>query len=75
MGSLSKQLHENLGINKIKTSPYHPETNGILERMHRTLGSMLRKAVTTGKDWEEQLLFFFVFSQIYSQQRLWFVSI
>ncbi len=40
VGSLSKQLHDNLGINKIKTSPYHPETNGILERMPGTLGSV-----------------------------------
>ncbi len=57
VGSLSKQLHENLGINKIKTSPYHPQTNGIPERMHGTLGSMLRKVVSTGKDWAEQLPF------------------
>ncbi len=57
MGSLSKQLHENLGINKNNNSLYCPETNGILERMHGMLESMLRKTVSTRKDWEEQLPF------------------
>ena len=38
-------------------APYHPECNGVVERMHGTLGSMLTKASTLGLDWVGQLPF------------------
>ena len=40
IGTLTSQR---LGVGQIKTSPYHPQTNGTLERWHVTLKSMLRK--------------------------------
>ena len=52
VGSLVTQLCNNLHIDKIKTTPYHPECNGVVERMHGTLGAMLTKAAAEGQDWE-----------------------
>ena len=44
-------------VDKIKTTPYHPECNGVVERMHGTLGAMLTKASSLGLDWVGQLPF------------------
>ena len=44
-------------IDKIRTAPYHPECNGVVERMHGTLGPMLTKASQLGLDWVGQLPF------------------
>lgn len=55
---LMKQLHREMGITAIRTSPYHPETDGLVERFNQTLKRMLRKFVSdTGKDWDKWLPF------------------
>ncbi|CAL9707672.1 unnamed protein product [Knipowitschia caucasica] len=47
-----------LGISAIKTTPYHPQTDGLVERFNQTLKKMLRKFVAdTGKDWDRWLPF------------------
>ena len=43
VGQLMTQLYEQLGITKIKTSVYHPEGNGLVERFNGTLKAMLKK--------------------------------
>ena len=45
VGSLVTHLCKSLHIDKVKTAPYHPECNGVVERMHGTLGAMLTKPV------------------------------
>ena len=56
--NLMKRLHKELGITAIRTSPYHPETDGLVERFNQTLKRMLRKFVSdTGKDWDKWLPF------------------
>lgn len=45
LSKLMTQLYEQLGITKIKTSIYHPEANGLIERFNKTLKAMLRKFV------------------------------
>ena len=50
LGSLVTHLCRDLQVDKIRTTPYHPEANGVVECMHGTLGSMLTKASTTGLD-------------------------
>ena len=57
LGSLVKHLCQDLRIDQIKTAPYHPECNGVVERMHGTLVPMLTKASQLGLDWVEQLPF------------------
>ena len=57
VGSLVTHLCKSLHIDKVKTAPYHPECNGVVERMHGTLGAMLTKASALGLDWVGQLPF------------------
>ena len=57
VGSVVTQLCSNLHIEKIRTTPYHPEGNGVVERMHGTLGAMLTKASSEGLDWVGQVTF------------------
>lgn len=39
------------GCGLIHTTPYHPQGNGVLERLHGTLKPMLAKAADLGVDW------------------------
>ena len=50
-GSLMKGLCARTGIETVQTTPFHPQTNGVVERFHWTLVPMLRKAVDKQLDW------------------------
>ena len=56
---LSKLLLEMcrvMGVHKINTSAYHPQSDGLVERFNRTLTDMLSKSVTPGLcEWDEKL--------------------
>ena len=53
---LTQELFNILGIHRLKTSGYRPQTNGACEVWHRTLNAMLAKAVKESqKDWSEWL--------------------
>ena len=49
MSSLLKEIYWLLHIKKIRTIPYHPQTDGLVERFNGTLKSMLRKFVSQSK--------------------------
>ncbi len=51
MGKVMSSLCELLGIDRVRTSPYHPQSNGVVERMHGTLKSVLGKSMSSEKDW------------------------
>ena len=51
MSSLLVELYRLLKVKPIRTSPYHPQTDGHVERFNGPLKSMLRKAAT--EDWDK----------------------
>uniref|UniRef100_A0A3B3HGA7 ribonuclease H n=1 Tax=Oryzias latipes TaxID=8090 RepID=A0A3B3HGA7_ORYLA len=56
MSNLLKQVYKLLGIKRLRTTPYHPQTDGLTERFNQTLKQMLRKFVDeTGSDWDQWL--------------------
>ncbi|KAG6939886.1 hypothetical protein G0U57_020768, partial [Chelydra serpentina] len=56
VAKLMKDLCALLHIRSLRTSVYHPQTDGLVERFNRTLKSMLRKVVSRdGRDWEALL--------------------
>lgn len=55
---LMQLFHKQLGISAIKATPYHSQTDGLVERFNQTLKKMLQKFVDdTGKDWDRWLPF------------------
>ena len=53
---LLSRIYELLDIHKLKTSPYHPECDGLTERFNRTLKTMLSCFVNEHQnDWDEYL--------------------
>ena len=55
IGKLNKQLCQRLQIQKLRTSAYHPQTNGCLERWHGTLVPMIKKSIVNKFDWDKQV--------------------
>ena len=54
MSGLFQQVMLELGIKQYSSSPYHPESQGALERFHQTLKNMIRTyCYDTQKDWDE----------------------
>ena len=53
-----KQIMSQLGIKKTRTTPYHPQADGVVERMNRTLEAMLKATVQENQsDWDTQIPF------------------
>ena len=56
LSGLMAEVEKLLGIKKVNTTAYHPQTDGLVKRYNRTLKAMLAKTVTEGeKDWDEKI--------------------
>ena len=54
MSGLMQQAMYQLGAKQCKSSAYHPESQGALERFHQTLKNMMRAyCIEHGKDWDQ----------------------
>ena len=54
--NLFKSLCKLIGIDKTRTTPYHPQSDGLVERFNRTLEDMLSKVVDENhKNWDDCL--------------------
>lgn len=51
--SLFQELNRMLGIKHLRSTPYHPQANGMIERFHRSLKASLKCHETT--EWSEAL--------------------
>lgn len=53
---LFKALCEKLDIDKVRSTAFKPSTNGLVERLHHTLNSMLAKVIAGNqRDWDEHV--------------------
>jgi len=56
MSTLLEEIYQLLHIKKIRATPYHPQTDRLVERFNSTLKGMPRKFVSHNqKDWDEYL--------------------
>ena len=52
---LTKKMCSVFDIKKVQTSPYHPQSDGALERWHACLKGMLKRSEMELKDWDRHL--------------------
>jgi hypothetical protein len=51
-----KELCKLTGMEKVRTTPYHPQCDGLVERLNQTLVSILSKVVDESeRDWDKKL--------------------
>ena len=56
LSRLMQAVCEVMGVHKVNTTAYHPQTDGLVERFNRTLTNMLAKTVErSGRDWDARL--------------------
>jgi hypothetical protein len=54
--NLFREVCKLLDIEKSRTTPYHPQSDGLVERMNRTIEAMISMYISPGqRDWDEYL--------------------
>jgi transposase InsO family protein len=51
MGGEFQELLASYGVTPVPTTVRNPKSNGVIERVHLTMGDMLRTITFTGTDW------------------------
>ena len=73
MSKVFNQVITELGIEHVVSSPYHPESQGALERYHQTLKTMIRTYCQDhGKDWDNGIPFLLFATREVVQESLGF---
>ena len=73
MSGIFQQVMHELGIKQYRSSAYHPESQGALERFHQTLKNMKRSyCFDTEKDWDEGIHLLLFAVREYVQESLGF---
>jgi transposase InsO family protein len=54
---LMTNILKSLNISQIRVSPYHPQANGMIERLNGTLKKAIKKAGATESTWDRWLHF------------------
>ena len=53
---LLAEIYRLLHVHAIRTSPYHPQTNGLVEQLNQTLKDMIKRTTSKeGKDWDKMV--------------------
>ena len=52
LSNLIQEICQVLGVKKINTSGYHPQTDGLVEKFNATLISMIAKSTSDGAEWD-----------------------
>ena len=55
MSNVMKATCKQIGVKQIRTTPYHPQSNGCVERLHGSLLLILRKTTRKRLEWHLQL--------------------
>lgn len=55
--SLTKKVLQKFNIQQSRTTPYHPQCNGGVERFNKTIKNIIKKC-DNNKEWDENLLMF-----------------
>ena len=77
MSTLLAEVYRLLNIQRLRTTPYHPHCNGLVERFIQTLKAMLRKSATKdGKDWDKLLPYLlFAYREVPQESTSWIFSL
>ena len=55
LSNLIQEICQVLGVKKLNTSGYHPQTDGLVEKFNATLISMIAKSTSDGAEWDTRL--------------------
>ena len=55
MSNLLKTLEKRFRIKQFRTTAFHPQSNGSLERSHHVLGEYLKQFIAKNSEWDDLL--------------------